>query len=170
MNVFLIAAITADGFIGRDDGHTADWTGREDKKVFVELTKRAGTMIMGARTFASIGRALPGRHTIVYTHHQERISVLEVETTDEAPAMLIERLAKSGADEVAICGGAVIYDMFMQANVVDELFLTVVPIVFGTGVPLFKSPLDARLELLEQTQLADGAILLHYAVQHQDTP
>jgi dihydrofolate reductase len=165
MKVFIVAALTADGFIGRDSGHTADWTGTEDKKVFVRLTKEAGTMIMGSRTFATIGRALPGRRTIVYTSKPEQITAEGVETTNQEPKKLLARLERGGVNAVAICGGASIYALFMQAGVVDELYLTYVPVLFGTGVPLFSQELNASLELAEETKLADGSVLLHYIVK-----
>src|SRR5687768_2264949 len=134
MRTFIIAALTADGFIGRDSGHLADWTGKEDKKIFGELTKEAGVIVMGSRTHATIGRALPERRNIVYTSQPEKITAKGVETTNEAPAELVRRLADEGSKALAVCGGATVYDMFMRAGVVDELYLTYVPVLFGKGV------------------------------------
>lgn len=165
MKVFIIAAVTADGFIGRGSTHTADWTGTEDKKVFVRLTKEAGTMIMGSRTFDTIGRALPGRRSIVYTSNSEKYAdIAGIETTSEPPAELLKRLESEGAQSVAICGGTSIYDLFMSSGLITELYLTVIPTVFGTGVRLFTSSLSSQLQLIENTTLGDGAILLHYSV------
>jgi dihydrofolate reductase len=164
MNVALIAAITADGFIGRGASHLADWSGSADKKLFVRVTKQLGTMIMGARTFATIGRALPGRRTIVYTHHPEAITAEGVDTTAEDPAVLLARLKAEGATGVAICGGAQIYRLFLEAGLVQELYLTVVPVLFGQGVTLFDHELAASLELIGTEQLDDNAVLLHYKV------
>lgn len=165
MKVFIIAALTADGFIGRDSGHTADWTGGEDKKVFTRLTKEAGVMVMGSRTLATIGRALPERRTIVYTSRPDDIAIEGVEPTNEPPAELLKRLENEGAKAVAIAGGASIYRMFMEAGLVDELYLTYVPILFGQGVTLFSGELSSRLELLDETKLSDGAVVLHYIVK-----
>jgi dihydrofolate reductase len=165
MKVFLVAAITADGFIGRNAGHLADWTSREDKKLFVRLTKQAGTMVMGSKTFATIGRALPGRKTIVYTTRPNEFSVDGVEATDESPVELVARLENDGVKALAVCGGASIYALFMDAGVVDELYLTIEPLLFGTGVPLFSSELDCKLSLLDLEKLNEHSILLHYAVQ-----
>lgn len=165
MRVFIIAALTADGFIGRDGGHTADWTGGEDKKVFVRLTKEAGVMVMGSRTFATIGRALPGRRNIIYTSRPDEIAAEGVETTNEAPAELLKRLENEGASAVAICGGASVYDLFMRAGVVDELYITYVPVLFGKGVALFADELSTGLELQDSTKLDDGAVLMHYIVK-----
>ena len=165
MNVFIIAAITIDGFIGRSSGHIADWTGKADKQVFVRITKEAGVVVMGSRTFATIGRALPGRRTIVYTSNPEKINADGVETTNETPADLLDRLNKEGAKGVAICGGATIYSLFMDSGLVNEMYLTIVPVLFGQGVPLFDSSLDVKLHLHKSTPLKDDALLLHYGIE-----
>lgn len=162
MNVFIVAAVSADGFIARGASELVDWTSKEDKKVFVELTQRAGVMVFGSTTFRTFNRALPGRRNIVYSH--DPIDVEGVETTQEAPAELIARLASEGHNELAICGGSAIFDMFMQAGVVDEIYLTVVPTLFGTGVPLLQTPIQQELSLKSQRNLNDDVMLLHYGV------
>ncbi len=164
MKVFLIAAITVDGFIAKTNNQLADWTSTEDKKLFVRLTKEAGHMVMGARTYETIGRALPGRKTIVYTYDSASITNPDIEATTEAPADLVERLAKNGAHGLAVCGGAQIYSLFAKAGVLDELYLTVEPVAFGAGVSLFSEALDLNLELLDSQTLNDNVILLHYRV------
>ncbi len=163
IKVFLIAAVSADGFIARAHNELADWTSKEDKKVFVELTKRAGVMVMGSTTFRTIGRALPGRRNIVYTH--KIIEIDGVETTQETPHELVKRLESEGHTELAVCGGSAIYDMFLQAGVVDELYLTVEPVLFGAGITLAKSSLHTSLKVLERKLLTDDVILMHYEVQ-----
>jgi dihydrofolate reductase len=164
VKVVLIAAITVDGFIGKTADHLADWTGGADKKLFVQVTKEAGTMVMGSTTFATIGRALPGRKTIVYTSKPKKIKVEGVETTQESPAKLVARLEKEGATGLAVCGGATIYAQFMAAGVVDELYISVAPTLFGTGIPLFSGDEDVRqrLKLLDQQLLDDNTIMMHY--------
>lgn len=164
MKTFIIAAVTADGFIGKHAGHTADWTGGEDKKVFVQLTKEAGVIVMGSRTFGTIGRALPGRRNIVYTKHPELITAEGVETTTEPPAELLDRLTREGTQAIAICGGTSIYDLFMRAGLVDELYLTISPLLFGDGVRLFENSLEASLRLLDTSPVGTNSILLHYTV------
>jgi dihydrofolate reductase len=167
MKVFLIAAISADGFIAKTSDQLADWTSSEDKKLFTRLTKEAGYMVMGSRTFATIGRALPDRKTIIYSNHPETIIGGDddaIEITQESPAELVKRLAAAGIPGLAICGGAQIYSLFAEAGVIDEVYLTIEPILFGSGVPLFGKDLDIALELIETNQLNEHAILLHYRV------
>lgn len=162
MKTFIIAAITADGFIARTATHHADWTGKADKKIFTTLTKEAGVIVMGSRTFATIGRALPGRRNIVYTSKPEHITVEGVEATNETPQALIARLKREGVNGVAICGGATVYSMFLEAGVVDELYLTIVPTLFGTGVSLLANSVTQQLRLQNAATLDADSLLLHY--------
>src|ERR1700741_5465494 len=151
MNIILIAALTADGFIGRTSGHTADWTSKEDKQLFVKVTKQAGTIVMGSKALQSIGRALPERRMIVLTSRPADYDVENVEFTAESPTGLVSRLVTEGVTELAVCGGAQVYRAFMNADLVGELYLTVEPVLFGTGVTLFAGELETNLQL-KQTQ------------------
>lgn len=164
MKVFIIAALTADGFIAKHSNHLADWSSKEDKKLFVELTKQAGVMIMGSNQFGTINRALPGRKTIVYTRKTENSLLDDVEYTAEKPAKLIKRLEEQGYSEVAICGGAQIYDLFLSAGVVDELYLTYEPILFGSGMNLLTSDIQEKMTLKELRPLSDQVFMAHYAL------
>lgn len=164
MNVFLIAAISTDGYIAPADKTflpSISWTSSEDKKFFARRTKEAGVVIMGSRTYETIGRPLPERHTIVYSDSK---SYEGVETTAQDPQVLLADLEKRGYKEVAICGGATIYTMFMEAGLIDTMYLTVEPVVFGQGIPLFSKPIFTRLSLQQETKLGGQTILLKYTV------
>lgn len=160
IHTFIIAAMTADGFIAKNAHHLASWTSKEDKKFFVERTKQAGVMIMGANTFETFGKPLKDRLNIVYsrTKHYDGVEVTQLE-----PKALLESLEKRGYQEAAICGGASIYTMFMKAGVVDTLYLTIEPLLFGAGVSIFNEPLDVNLKLLNFKRLNDNVLLLEYS-------
>ena len=166
MNIILIAALTADGFIGRTSGHTADWTSKEDKQLFVKVTKQAGTIVMGSKTFQTIGRALPERRMIVLTSRPADYDVENVEFTAESPTALVSRLETEGVTELAVCGGAQVYHAFMNADLVGELYLTVEPVLFGTGVTLFAGELETNLQLKQTQKLNENVVLLRYKVLH----
>jgi dihydrofolate reductase len=160
----IVVTVSADGFIARNHNELADWSSKADKKLFVELTKRAGVMIMGSATYKTIGKALPGRRNIVYTH-----GVIEqdgIETTSEAPADLLKRLEEEGCTEVSICGGATVYDLFLRAGLVTDIYLTISPLLFGAGVSFLNDTLDVALALKESRLLDENSILLHYEVKN----
>ena len=169
MRVFIIASLTADGFIGLNPDHlSTDWTSKEDTQLFVKMSKQAGTVVMGYRTFLTINRPLSGRRLIVYTPKSDDIKMEGIETTREDPQTLVRRLKNDGANDIAVAGGASIYRLFMDSGVVDELYLTIEPIIFGHGISLFGDSLPVtKLKLLETKQLNANTILLHYAVNKQ---
>ncbi|MEA2715089.1 MAG: dihydrofolate reductase [Candidatus Parcubacteria bacterium] len=163
MICFIIAALSADGFIAKNDRHPAFWTSKEDKKRFVDLTKRAGVVVMGAKTFATLPRPLKERVNIVYSRTKKYEGA---ETMDKSPEELLKELDSRGVKEVAICGGSEIYTMFMKAAVVDTLYLTIEPILFGTGIKLFNEDMLYHLKLISSMQAGNGALLLEYKVDY----
>ena len=104
----LIAARAANGVIGRDND--LPWRLAGDLRRFKALTM-GKPMIMGRRTFESIGRALPGRITVVVTRSPTWTArdVLVARNIDEAVA-IAERVAlERGVDEIIVAGGAQVY-------------------------------------------------------------
>jgi dihydrofolate reductase len=164
MKCFLIAAQTVDGFIAeRNDQVSTAWTSGADKKWFSQRTKSAGVIVMGATTFRTINRALPGRLTVIYTRNPDEFKNFEpaeVMTTQASPADLLQQLADRGFSEVAICGGASIYSLFLKAGLIDTLFLTIEPVLFGQGVGLFEEKTLTKLQLKNTTHLSDDTLLL----------
>ncbi len=99
--ITLVAAMGANRVIGADGG--MPWHLPEDLKHFKAVTLGT-TMIMGRRTFDSIGRPLPGRRTIVVT----RDASWQHDGVDVAHS-LDEALALAGDAPVSIVGGGQIY-------------------------------------------------------------
>ena len=171
IKTFIIVAQTADGFIAKNSGHEATWTSKEDKKRFVEITKRAGVMVMGLNTFNTFPSPLPGRLHIVYSP-DENVSEKNipgvVEYTRDAPADLIKKLEERGFPEVAICGGTTIYTMFMKSGLVETLYLTIEPKLFGKGMGIFNDDLDLNLKLVDKSTTENGTLLLEYKIINKE--
>ena len=165
MKITLVAGITADGFIARHETHAADWTSKEDKRHFSEVTKRIGAMIMGSTTYDTIGRPLPGRRMFVMTNRPDDYRIQGLEPLTGEAAEICAKLEKTGVKELAVIGGGKVYGQFMAAGLVDELILTVEPHVFGTGITLFAQALDQKLRLISLERLGENSAVLHYKVE-----
>lgn len=166
MKVILLMAITLDGKIAQSSDHFPDWTGKADKKYFMERTKQAGCLIMGRTTYDTIGRPLPGRKNVIMTRSPRGsahdTSVLEF--TSQPPAILLQQLEKEGFKEVILAGGAQINTLFAKAGLIDEIILTISPLVFGSGLSLFNEAVELSLELEELTTLDENLVLVRYQV------
>lgn len=117
MIVTIVVAIGDNNAIGKDNELL--WYLPTDLKHFKTITK-GHTIIMGRKTFDSIGKPLPYRRNIVITRSENlEISGAEVvHTVDEALALC------AGEEEVFIVGGAEIYKLAMDKT--DRIYLTTV--------------------------------------------
>ena len=105
----LVAAVAENGVIGR--GEDLPWHISGDLKRFRAITW-GKPILMGRRTFQSIGRPLPGRTSIVITRDgafDAPEGVLVVPSLEAALDTGAREAAKLGVDEMAVIGGAQIY-------------------------------------------------------------
>ncbi|MBU6231780.1 dihydrofolate reductase family protein [Patescibacteria group bacterium] len=164
MKCFIIVAMSADGYIAKDPKSPSTvWTSKEDKKRFVELTKKAGVIVTGLNTWKTFGgKPLKDRLNVIYSPEPIPGLPESAETTSKTPAELLADLEKRGYSEAAICGGSQIYTMFMKSGLVDELYLTIEPVVFGDGIRLFKEEMGFSLRLADMERTEGGTLLLRY--------
>lgn len=117
MRIEIHVAVARNGVIGSDG--KMPWRLSSDLKRF-----KAGTMgkpvIMGRKTWDSIGKALPGRRNIVVTRNRD----YRAEGAEIAPSLsaALERAAGEGATAAAVIGGGEIYRLAMEAA--DTLHVT----------------------------------------------
>ncbi len=174
MELILLIAMTLDGKIAHNSNEMVDWTGKADKKYFVEITQEAGVVIMGSRTFDTIGKSLAGRKNIVMTRNKNRNKNRDRKNkkdnlvfTDQAPNEIIKGLQEEGFEKAALIGGAMINSLFVKENLITEIHVTLVPALFGKGLSLFDDTLfdealDFKLGLKESRELDQGHLLLIY--------
>ncbi len=117
MRLSIIAAMSENGVIGR--AGRLPWHLSADLKRFKQLTM-GHTVIMGRKTWESIGRPLPGRRMIVVTRQSDYRAddVAVVRSLDDALALA----RAAGDDEAFIIGGAEIYRLALPR--VDRLYMT----------------------------------------------
>ncbi len=115
MRLSIIAAMSANRVIGRNND--LPWRLPADWKRFKSLTMEHH-LIMGRKTFESIGQPLPGRTTVVITHQTDYApeGVLVAHSVEQALQMA------AGDDEVFVAGGAQIYQQVLPRA--DRLYLT----------------------------------------------
>ncbi len=163
MKLTLVMAVTVDGKIARHDDHFPDWTGKADKRMFKRLTEQAGVVIMGSKTFATLGNPLPNRLNVVMTRRPaDYRSSDNLIFTDKPPDLLLAALSERGYQAAVLAGGAHINSLFLRHHLIDEMILTVSPVIFGQGLSLFAEEVDVRLELISSNLLDDNLLMLHY--------
>ena len=160
--IVLVAAHARNGVIGRDGD--MPWRLPSDLKHFKAAT--LGTpVIMGRKTYLSIGRPLPGRANVVIS--RSGFSADGVETVDSLDAAL--ELARnhannSGANQVSVIGGGQIYALAIGRA--DELLLTEVDAVIegDTVFPIIDSELWQKVSLSDPVKSEKDSHFVRFAV------
>ncbi|PTY05909.1 hypothetical protein DB347_16360 [Opitutaceae bacterium EW11] len=173
MVVTLIAAQSVDGFITRHDQPGSGFTSQADKHHFRTSLRDFDVRIMGATTYRvtrDITRRglAANRLQVVMTRQPEafRSDVVpgQLEFFDSQPDSLLSQLVSRGYQRCALLGGAQIHSLFLEAEAVDSLWLTIEPVLFGHGTHLIARTADIRLQLLSSEALSADTLLLKYQV------
>ncbi len=124
MKLAIIVAAAKNGVIGRNN--QLPWHLPQDLKYFKAVTL-GKPVIMGRKTYESIGRPLPGRTNIVITRNKDWVAAEGVIVTNSFERALLEAQKELGqgasdSDEVMVIGGAEIYRSALQFA--DRIYLT----------------------------------------------
>ncbi len=151
-----IAAMSLNRVIGA--GNKIPWHLPEDFKWFKQMTT-GHVIVMGRKTFESIGRPLPNRETVVLSRsHFQHPGVRTI--ADLSQLDLAEE-----SREVFICGGAQVYEQTLP--LCSDLYLTLVKREV-TGGDAFFPPFEDRFELAEKIHAAPEFEILHYRLRSAD--
>lgn len=119
--ISIVVAIARNGVIGRHNG--LPWRLSTDMKRFKAITM-GKPVVMGRKTYESIGRPLPGRINIVISHNASFVAdgIATVASIDEALSRATAQAVASGRGEVCVIGGGEIYRLALPYA--DRLYVT----------------------------------------------
>lgn len=166
--VTMMMAMTVDGKIATDKSQLADWTSPEDKKIFREISRAHGVILMGANTFRTFPAPLPGRLNVVFSENEHNPPQDGVKWVKGDPEKVLLELENLGYKSALLGGGAALNSLFLEKKLINEIVLTVEPKIFGAGLSLFNRPLGADLTLTEMKKINDNTIYLRYQVLYKN--
>jgi dihydrofolate reductase len=160
--------ITIDGYIARLNG-AVDFLFMPKDYSMAPFFKTIDTAIMGRKTLdaalkmgGSFGRS--SLATYVFSRSQPAGQRNGVMFTHESLAKFIGKLRKRRGKNIWLMGGGELARDFLKADLVDELYLGVVPVLLGDGIPLFPSGFPQRdFALIENKTYSKGLIALQYS-------
>jgi dihydrofolate reductase len=168
MKVTLVMVSSINGKITHgSDPDVTQWTSIEDQTLFATMKQDYTVILMGSHTYEeNIKRIQLSKDIlrIVLTKNAEAFKHETVpgslEFSDELPEQLINRLTSLGYKKVLLAGGAEISASFLKAKLVNELHLTIEPVLFGMGKNfLSELDLDVKLKLVEVKKLNSSGTL-----------
>jgi dihydrofolate reductase len=168
--IVLGLGISLDGYIARPNGEV-DFLFTPKDYSMAPFFATIDTYVLGRKTLDAalkMGGSISsfgGMATYVFSRSKpagERDGLMFV---SESPAALVRRLRKRKGKnkDIWLMGGGELAREFLKADLVDELYLGVVPVLLGEGIPLFPSGFPQRnFELIENKTYSKGMISLKY--------
>lgn len=172
MKTILVFASTLDGKVTKwGDPFVRKWTSEDDQHYFNKIWNEASLIVMGSNTYnPDPVKPFQNHLFIILTRNPSkyRAHVVpgQIEFTSETPAQLVERFEKQGTGKMLIVGGAHIATSFFKDKLIDELWLTIEPKIFGTGGNfVIEEELDINLQLISCERVNEqGTLINKYAI------
>lgn len=169
--VILYIAMSLDGFIA----------GKNDELDFLKQVETAGedygyaqfietidTVIMGRKTYEivlSFGIGFPhaDKKSYVLTR-TSRVADANVTFFNGDVKTLLDDLRKTDGKNIFIDGGAEVVHLLLKNQLIDELIISIIPVLLGDGIRLFKGEEPGqKLELISTKSFEKGLVQLHYS-------
>lgn len=164
LKIILMMAITVDGKIGKTKDHFANWTSPEDKKIFVQESKKHGIILMGENTFNTFKKPLPNRLNVVFSENKEAKQIDNLKWVKGDIRKVLAELKKMGYNSALLGGGAYLNSLFLKEKLINELILTIEPKIFGQGLSIFATDNshNLNLKLIDYRKINENSLKLHY--------
>ena len=171
--VKLYIASSLDGYIAGENG-SIDWLFSDADYGYTEFYNSIDTIFVGRKTYEQSltfeEYPYKGKKVYVLTHRAEakkEKKTYNVEyINDEIPKFVTSLIKQPiGNKDIWLLGGGEIVSLFLNADLVDEIILSVHPIILGKGIPLFNDiKKRVNLRLLESIPFKSGLVQLHYRI------
>jgi dihydrofolate reductase len=172
--VVLGLGISIDGYIARLNG-AVDFLFMPKDYSMAPFFATVDTAIMGRKTLddaLKMGGSFGGSSMKTYVFSRskppgERDGVV---FTNKSPATLVSQLRRRPGKHIWLMGGGELARDFLKADLVDELYIGMVPVLLGEGIPLFPAGFPQRdFELVENKTYSKGLIALKYRRRRSKT-
>jgi dihydrofolate reductase len=175
--VKLYIASSLDGFIARKDG-TLDWLtdlsdpGGSDHG-YAEFYETIDTVIMGRKTYEEVvgfDVDWPYGDSETYVVSRSPGQKIKTDNTRLVSGEIVETLSamkKSEGKDIWLVGGGELVSLCMQHQLVDEIILSIAPIILGDGIQLFPEiTSEVKLTLEAVKTFSSGIVTLTYEVNN----
>jgi len=167
MKVTLYNAISIDGFIATSDGNS-DWISEKDSEIFEKMCKDYGCIIVGRKTFEQYYQDLypmEGITNIVVTSQTDKTFKEENVVVANSIHEALKKAGEKKFEKVLLVGGGTINGSFLKENKINEIILSVHPLIFGNGIKIFQNAeIQKKIKIKHVEKFDDQMVQLQYEV------
>ncbi|MFC1607718.1 dihydrofolate reductase family protein [Candidatus Latescibacterota bacterium] len=170
-NVILYIAASIDGYIARENG-AVDWLDMVEVEGedygYVKFYDTIDSLVMGSTTYEQVlgfgDWPYPGKQTYVLTGRALETVNPDITITADPPEKVVADMTASGHENTWLVGGGRLTVSILSLDLVDEIILTIIPVILGNGIRLFPESfaVDRTFELLSTESFPSGLVQLHY--------
>jgi dihydrofolate reductase len=159
-------ASSLDGYIARENGEV-DWLPETAESGYDSFYKSVDSVIMGKTTYDQIltfGKyPYEDKKSFVFTRNSIQGKDDNVEFVSDVEKFVKEGFPGAG-ENIWLVGGAETIASFLNQDAINEIIISVIPVLLGKGIPLFKNmENETKLELIKTVKY-DQLVDLHYKV------
>lgn len=164
--VILFIACSIDGYIARKDGGI-DWLFSDQDYGYTPFRKSYDTVIMGRKTYEQVLSFGPYPDadctTLVLSRSRAGVTDAHARFTDMDVRDIISGVRGQPGKDIWLVGGGEVIREFLAADLVDEIVLSIHPLVLGEGLPLFlPQPAERRYETVDAMAYRGGLVQIRY--------
>lgn len=172
MKIILCMVLSADGKSTKWDLENQSWASSEDQTHLFKLIARNNLIVMGGNTYQVAKNHIKlqkDKLRVVVTRYPEKFAQDQIGGQLEFISTDIQSLVKDleirGYKQMLLLSGENLNKLFFENNLIDEVFFTVEPRLFGEGKGVLETKVDIPLKLLDFEKLNEqGTLTLHYQV------
>jgi len=169
-NVVVFIAMSLDGYIAKSDGDISFLSAVEkdgEDYGYSEFIKSVDTVIMGRKTFDHVfemgfDNPHPDKEVYILSRSEQYDNGLTKYFKGSLQGLVAD-LKGSPGKNIYCDGGAEVINALLSENLIDELIISIIPVMLGDGISLFKSGRpDNEMELINTRHYDKGLVQLHY--------
>jgi dihydrofolate reductase len=161
-------AMSLDGYIAGSDGDISFLSKVEkdgEDYGYADFIKTIDTIIVGRKTYdkiLSIGFKYPDDKEVFIITREEKPDQEGLKFYSGSLKSLVSELKTKEGTNIFCDGGSEIINQLLKDNLIDEFIISVIPVILGDGIPLFKKNPQIDLKLINCQKFDTGLVQMHF--------
>ena len=162
-------ATSLDGYIARSDG-SIDWLpspeADEEDYGYSKFYDSIDALVMGSATYKQVlgfgDWPYPGKLSYILTSRNLSTTRTDILFVKGGMEEVLKYIKKKSYKRVWLMGGGNLISSFINRGLVDEYIIAIIPTILGSGISLYQSVTELKLDLISANSYSSGVVELHY--------